>query len=225
MKSKLVPCILGLLAAYSSALITVELMTSQDYVRQYFDDVNGPVPFFAVNTTLTVSLLWGTALLFGVAAALAADRRERRLAYWFYLSQVLIFVYLGCDDRFKIHELLGRLLGIGDHYVLLTVGSIEALILATIARPLLPPSAWRRLVAASALFAVMIVIDAKAPHDLVLRLSFEDLAKTWSCFGFLLFAWEALQSEIAAVVAAESRRPEPAQSPQSPAYTTTVGAA
>lgn len=208
MRQKLLPWMLALLAAYSGALIATEVSTSQEYVRQFFDDVSGPVPFFAVNTTLTVFLLWGTALMFGVAAALAGERPSRKAAYWFYVSQVAVFVYLGCDDRFKLHELIGRMLDVGDHYILLAVGTIETLLLATIARPCLTSAAWRRLIVAACLFAVMILIDAKAPHDLMLRLSFEDLSKTWSCVAFLLFAWESVRGEIAALAADLRTAPE-----------------
>lgn len=202
MKTRLLPWMLALLAAYSGALIIIELRTSQDYVRQFFDDITGPVPFFAVNTTLSVFLLWGTALLFAVAAAVARQQPHRTAAYWFSLSQVLVFVYLGCDDRFKIHELLGRVFDVGDHYILLAVAAAEVLLLVTVARTLLSPAAWRRLIEAACLFAVMIVIDAKAPHDMVLRLSIEDLTKVWSCLAFLLYAWETVRNEIALLVSA-----------------------
>ena len=67
------------LGLYSVALIGIELCTSQDYVRHYVSDVEGPVRFYAVNTTLSVFLLWATALLFGVGVGFLPLELEDRL--------------------------------------------------------------------------------------------------------------------------------------------------
>lgn len=200
MRLRLLLTALILLAAYTASLLTVELCTSQAYVRHYFTDITGPVPFYAVNTTLSVFLQWGTALLFGVCAAWTSSRRRRRSAHWFCVSQVLVFAYLGADDRFMIHETVGGWLGIGDHYVLAAVAALEVALLITLARGVVPRRGWRWLAGAAALFAVMMVFDAKVPHDMTLRLSLEDLAKTWSCLCFLLFAWETLQQRVALLI-------------------------
>ena len=94
-----------LLALYSAALIVVELRTSQDFVRNYFTDIEGPVPFFAVNTTISVFLLWSTALMFVVCLATIDGVSNETRIRWFFISQVVVFAYLGFDDRFIYEEL------------------------------------------------------------------------------------------------------------------------
>lgn len=37
------------------------------------------------------------------------------------------------------------------------------------------------------------------PHDMAFRLSFKDLAKSWSGFFFLVFAWEAARLRLIGV--------------------------
>ena len=49
------------------------------------------------------------------------------------------------------------------------------------------------LLAGWALAFVMISIDALAPHDAVLRLSVEDLAKTRQCLALFYWAWDTLR--------------------------------
>jgi hypothetical protein len=39
----------------------------------------------------------------------------------------------------------------------------------------------------------MIVIDAWVPHDLLLRLTLEDLSKTWSALFFFMFSWSVFE--------------------------------
>ena len=176
-------------------LIAVELNTSQDFVRNYFTDIEGPVPFYAVNTTISVFLLWSTSLLFIVCyAALEHIPGTTRLR-WFCLSQVFIFAFLGFDDRFKVHEGLAWRLGIDDHYILIVTAAMELTFLFWLGgwRILWSP-AGSRLSIAALLFVIMIVIDACFPHDMVLRLTLEDLAKTWAALFFALFAWKILDA-------------------------------
>jgi hypothetical protein len=187
----------GVLAVYSAGLLAIEWSTSQDFVRNFFTDIEGPVPFYAVNTTLSVFLLWTAAVLFLVAAACTAD--DRGAARWrrFFLSQVCVFAFLGMDDRFKFHEWSARHLGIGDHWVLMAVAVAEAALLVLLGGALV----WRSrsvllLGAGTALFGVMFLIDACFPHDMVLRLSLEDLAKTWSAALFCLWAWSLCSRSI-----------------------------
>src|SRR5687767_3585699 len=106
---------IGCLLIYSTVLIGVELATSQDFVRNYFTDISGPVPFYAINTTLSVALLWATALLFVILIAYSESRPELAHERWFYFSQAAVFTLLGSDDRFLLHEKLAYRLGIGDH--------------------------------------------------------------------------------------------------------------
>ena len=147
--------VFALLGLYSAVLIGIEACTSQDYVRNFVCDVDGPVPFYAVNTTLSVSLLWATALLFAVC--LACDRNDptRRRACWFFLSQIVIFAWLGIDDRFKVHEFVAWQLDIGDHFVLIAVAVVEIALLLLLGRSIVFRRApLLRLGGASFFFAV-----------------------------------------------------------------------
>jgi len=106
---------------YSSALLIVEWNSSQAVVRPYYSDILTHVEqprLFAINTTLSVFLMGATSLCFLFALSFAdGDTNKRNLL--FYLSQALFFAYLGFDDRFQIHELLGHRFDVGDHYLLL----------------------------------------------------------------------------------------------------------
>ena len=188
---------LMLLIAYSSVLITIEWNTSQDYVRNYFCDIDGPVKFYAINTTLSVFLLWSTALMFIVCFAVLKDSPKTGRLRWFCLSQAAVFAFLGFDDRFAFHESAAWRLGIGDHFVLLAVAVAEVAFLLLLGGAVIfRRPAGTYLAVATVLFVVMIFIDACVPHDLVLRLTFEDLAKTWSALCFFLFSWEICFSSI-----------------------------
>ncbi|MFG0332346.1 MAG: hypothetical protein ACF8TS_03195 [Maioricimonas sp. JB049] len=187
--------ILVVFAAYSAALIITEWLTSQAYVRHFVTDIVGPVPLYAINTSLSVFLLWATALLFTVAAQLPTPQPGFAVPRWWLYSQAAVFTYLGADDRFLIHETVAEMLDIGDHYVLLGVAMAETLLLAVAFR-----NGWLKgatliaLGVASVLFAAMLGVDALAPHDLRLRLSIEDVLKTWGCLMFLRFGWLMLFS-------------------------------
>ena len=189
--------IFAILAIYSAVLVGIEWCTSQDYVRNFVCDIDGPVPFFAINTTLSVFLLWGTALLFAVCLACDHGMKNRRRAHWFYLSQIMVFVWLGLDDRFKLHEHIAWRLGIGDHFVLIVVAVAELLLLGLLGWSIvIRRSVFLRLCAASLLFLVMLFFDAVVPHDALLRLSLEDIAKTWASLFFCLFAWHVFLERV-----------------------------
>ncbi len=180
-----------LLIVYSLILVVVEVQSSQSFVRNYFSDVEGPVPFYAVNTTLSVSLLWGTALLFAVCFVCVDRQAGANRLRWFFLSQVAVFFWLGCDDRFKFHENVAERLGIGDHFVLLVVAAFQiAFLLALGGRTVLRGRRLVYMALAVVFFVVMTVFDALVPHEMLLRLTLEDLAKTWATLFFFLFAWE-----------------------------------
>ena len=183
--------------AVGAALIGIELCTSQDYVRHYVSDVEGPVRFYAVNTTLSVFMLWATSLLFGVGLWCAAQANESWRTRWFLATQIAVFAWLGLDDRFRIHEYIAEHGGFGDHFVLLAVGFVELLCLAVLGWRII----FRRTVllwlgSAALLFLVMLFFDAVVPHDALLRLSVEDVAKTWAALCFCLFAWNILSDRI-----------------------------
>lgn len=191
------PIFCALLAIYSVVLAGLELRTSQDHVRPYFSDIEGDVMFHAVNTTLSVALLGGAALLLLFAGFSRRGAGEGARA--FLLGQAAMFGLLAFDDRFQLHERLGYRLGIGDHYVMLVWAAAELGLLLLFWRPRHVTRRMTALFGAGAgLFAVMLGFDALVPHDMVLRLSIEDLAKTWGAAMFFAFAWEAARLHLAA---------------------------
>ncbi len=184
------------LVAYSATLMGIELTTSQDFVRQYFTDIEGDVAFYAINTTLSTFLLAGAALLL-MFAALSGDAREQARARWFLISQAGMFAFLAFDDRFQLHEAIAYRIGIGDHFVMLAWVAIEAAFvfgLCRLNRVTLRMAAL--FVVACGFFTVMLVFDAVVPHDMILRLSIEDLAKTWAAALFLGTGWYAARFHI-----------------------------
>lgn len=185
-----------IIALYSLTLLWIEWSTSQEYVRHFFTDIKGPVLFYAINTTLSVFLLWIVALLFGICL-LFVNRKQQPREFFFCISQIIIFTYLGLDDRFLLHEHLSEWLHHNDAYILLGLGLLELGFLIGLGnvsqRPL---KAKIFLGSAAILFAVMIVIDAKLPSRLLFRLSLEDLTKLWADVCLVLFAWEILLEKI-----------------------------
>lgn len=180
----------ALLAVYSAVLLGAELLTSQDYVRNFFTDIEGPVPFYAINTTLSVFLLWSTALVMLLAATFLEDVPGAVRIRRFYMSQAPVFALMGFDDRFLVHEKLSFRLNTQDHYVLLVWVAVDLVLLALFFRRRdFTPAQLGVLMAAAALFAVMLGVDVLMPERMVLRLSIEDLAKTWSAAFFFCFAW------------------------------------
>ncbi len=187
-----------LLVVYSVALVSIELRTSQDHVRNYVTDIAGPVTFYAVNTTLSVFLLWSASLLF-VVSAHAADRSAATANVTrFYWSQAAFFAFLGFDDRFQFHEKLAERLGVPDHFVLLAAAGVEAVILWRWAFPgTFAGMAGVWFAAGLVAGALMLGIDALVPERATLRLTIEDLAKTWAAWLFFLFAWQTMANRLA----------------------------
>lgn len=117
-----------LIAVYSLILLITEWQTSQLFVRQFLTDIGQyEIAGYAINTTLSVFLLWATALLFVISLS-CVDKKSPE--YWFFISQIIMFIYLGCDERFLIHESVGKFLGRNDAYLLLGLGIIEVGLLA-----------------------------------------------------------------------------------------------
>ncbi len=190
-----------ILAAYSAMLMGIEFRTSQETVRPYFTDIEGDVLFYAVNTTLSSFLLAGTALLLVFAASVVRESEGKQQA--FFLSQAMMFAFLAFDDRFLLHERIGYRLGVEDHFVMAVWAAAEIALLALFCRPAYVTAQMARLFGAGAgFFVVMFAIDAFIEADLPLRLSVEDLAKTWGGAMFLAFAWCAARSGV------EPGRPE-----------------
>ncbi len=186
------------LATYTIVLLCVEFTTSQSFVRNYFTDIDGPVPFYAINTTLSVSLLWGTALLC-IVALVCLDGSENVARFRrFCLSQALVFGFLGLDDRFKFHEWAGWHLDIPDHFILMVMAVAEVVCVGWLGgATLLRSRAGGYLVTGTLLAGLMLGIDALAPEYGLLRLSLEDLSKTWAAFFYFLFGWQIFADALA----------------------------
>jgi len=122
---------------------------------------------------------------------------ENHSEIYFYISQVLIFLYLGMDDRFYFHERLYHHIGIPGDGIIILIGIIELIILFTIGRITERNSSIKNSFYLMCLFAFfMILIDLIVPENMLLRLSLEDLSKTWSAFFVARFAWLILSENI-----------------------------
>jgi len=200
---------LGLLSMYTVGLLLLEWETSQQDVRLLFTDIGGDTPLYGLNTTVCVGLLWGAGLLFGVMGLTSPRAAGLQRAFGF--SQAMVFIYLAMDERFQLHERIGRRLGVEDAFVLGAIGLLE---IALLWRPGEILSRGRRQVclmaAAGAAFGAMVFVDAALPSSMTLRLSAEDLLKTWACALIFLFAWENCRTGILAL---SSQSPAVAERP------------
>ena len=182
------------LTFYSITLLYIEKHTSQDFVRNFFTDIQGPVFFYAINTSLSVFLLWSTALVFAICL-LCIDSLKAQSEKLFYFSQIGLFVWLGFDDRFLIHEHLSH--WVGETYIILSLSLLEIYFLITLGQLHKQPQSALFYLCMGAIFTgIMIVIDTFMPSHLMLRLSVEDLSKSWGAFFLFLFAWEILKYKI-----------------------------
>lgn len=196
-------CLMTLVVGYTLALLGIEYQWGQDYVRHYFTDISGPVRFYAVNTTLSNFLLWAIALLFFVCWLWAREIGQAPRKQRFYGLQVLVFVYLGADERFMLHEWLGARLDANDAWFLLVVGLVELYALFSLGEILRQSRRVKAyLLTAAAFFGLMLFFDVAVPHRMLWRLSIEDLAKLWSDIFLLLFAWELFRQQMRQVIAA-----------------------
>ena len=181
----------AVLTAYTAALLVTELNTSQDFVRHYFSDIEDGRPFFAVNTTLSTFLLLGSALLLVFAATCERDGGRAPPAAWrLAWGQAVLFAFLAFDDRFQLHEALAYRLDIADHYVMACWAALELAVLAAFARlRVVPLRSGLLFAAATGCFVLMMGFDALVPHAMPMRLSIEDLAKSWAAALYFASAW------------------------------------
>jgi hypothetical protein len=167
-----------LLGVYTALMIYLEARFSQDFVRNYFSDVIGPRPFYAVNSVLSLSLMIGTGILFLVNFILVDGLRGRGKAPLFYATQILMFVYFALDELFMIHELAGLRFGFNDAFFILGLGVLELVFIFGLGEPrAMGRRARRLLITGTGFFVGMWFVDAYAPKRAFLRLSFEDLFK------------------------------------------------
>lgn len=186
-----------ILTIYCVVLISIEVKVSQDFVRNFFVDIKGEVPLYAINTSLSVALLLGTALMFVVILASLPSQESNSHKILFYRSQVVLFGYLALDDRFLIHEYLGHILKINDAFILAGLAILEVFLILTLSNY----QQWSRttinyLLAAAACSALMLFIDGALPSEMILRLSLEDLSKTWANTFLFMFAWSLFRHNI-----------------------------
>jgi hypothetical protein len=186
-----------LLAIYTAAIMIIELQTSQQFVRHFLTDIEGPVPFYAINTSLSVMLLFFTSLVFAVNILCMQSIRQNKLRFYFYVSQVIIFAYLGLDDRFMFHEKMKSNTGIEGDIVIILAAMVELFLLFKLGN--IKNMNYRTklyLILGAAFFGLMVMFDTLFPSEMVLRLSLEDLSKSWSAFFLFLFSWEILKENI-----------------------------
>lgn len=187
-----------LLALYSLTLLYLEWRFGQSFVRHFFTDINAMhrsviphFPFYAINTTLSAFTFWATALIFSVGLLVINPVREIQEKR-FFISQVILFIIFGFDDRFMMHETLYR----GD-LLLAGLGIVELACLIFLGQLKIRPYQTKVYLFISIMWAgAMFSIDLLLPSHLPLRLSVEDLAKLWSVVFFFCFAWEVLKEKI-----------------------------
>lgn len=193
-----------LFALYSGALVVTELVVSREVARTFFQDLRGSTPLEGINTIFSVSFLWACALVFFICtlALEEGDKRLRTRYLVFYWSQALFFLHLGADDRFTIHERLGRWLGltergVPDALILASVGTVEVGVLLLFRDLWNRPGRARTLLGLAVLASgLMILIDALVPTGAPLQLSSEDLLKLWGAIFFFLFSLETLHRHL-----------------------------
>lgn len=193
-----------LVGLYSVALLLTDINLGQDFVRGYFSDIvtgtDYALPykaFFGINTSITVVMLVGIALLFLVCIDIEQQMAPCGLRVFFLWSQVFFFLFLAADERLLIHEKLGSLLHVEDALLIFGLGLIELVLLIFVGRVM--KQAWRVkgwLIPAALCFAVMVCIDALLAPDIQGRLAMEDLSKTWSILFLLIHAWHCCKNSI-----------------------------
>jgi hypothetical protein len=179
-----------ILILFSIIIITLESKFGQDYVRHYLTDLKGPVLFYGIQTTITTVLLviisYNFILTYFFAKNIPTHPKNFKL---FFLSQALVFLFLAVDERFMIHERIAFVLKIHDAIPLLGIAVFQLLIFIYYRVYCKTLIYWNSpIVLGSICFAVMILIDAFAPLNAGLRLSFEDLFKLWGIFFFFRYS-------------------------------------
>jgi hypothetical protein len=110
---------------------------------------------------------------------------------------MLIFFFLGVDDRFMMHEGLSDTVGFKDWIFFGILGGLEAYCLLVQGRLFQRGrKALLNIFIAGVFFGLMMFADVFLPHNMVLRLSIEDLSKLWSAFFLFKFAWDTCAEKI-----------------------------
>jgi hypothetical protein len=184
-----------LLVIYSITLLVTQSNTSEEYVRQYFTDIKGDVAFYAVNTSISAFLLASTGLIFILCTTFFSSKTSFSEKIFIY-TQIVTFFYLAIDDRFQVHDAKG--LPFRGEYIFLLVGFIEGVVLLFYGKIL--QQEWKiktPLFIAGVFFCIMFVIDIYGEKlGVPLRLSVEDLCKTWANVFFFLFAYNVFKIRV-----------------------------
>ncbi len=181
---------------YSFMLLTFEMVGGREGVRPFFTDIRGGTIGYALNTTLTASLLWGAALLFLLTSRILTTDDKSPGRSRFYLSQAVLFLYLGCDERFLFHHSISQTFGVADWVFFGALGALELLLVFRMGDlGEKPPGLWSLLISAGALFAITVLADQFLGKSGPPAYSIEDLAKTWSAFFLFLYGWESFGYE------------------------------
>jgi len=187
---------LGLLI-YSACLLSLDFIQGQSAVRGYFSDIvtdaDYPVLYktlFGINTSISVCLLIGCALLYLVCTAVRSPQMTDWKLPVFLWSQVVFFLYVAADERLRIHEWLGGSLGIEDAFILLLMGALETFSLVYLGGVLRQSRRKKiHLLATVLFFGLMVVVDAFVQPNWPGRLAVEDLLKLWAVVFLFAYAW------------------------------------
>lgn len=178
-----------LLIIYSAFIIVNELLYGQQHVRQYLTDIKGDVHLYAINTTLTTLFL--VLIAYNFFLCIMYGRKNEKSHLPLFVIQALIFIYLAMDERFMLHEGIGYYLGINDAFLLGAIGLTELIVLYYYKELKFE---WTiksvSLYLGGMFFGIMVLIDAFGSADGKLRLSLEDLSKTWAIFFLFIYSFE-----------------------------------
>ncbi len=181
----------------------VALFSSEYAVRYFLTDLVSTcpnysyLPFFGINTTFSVFLLWAGAVLFLAAHRCLKTAGTDSKEELFLVSQFLMFLYLGCDDRLLIHERLSDTIGMKDALFFGALGLLELFFLLRWGKLLTRP--LRQIVdvlIAGFFFCAMVAADVLLPYNFQPRLALEDLSKLWSAVFLFKFAWDVCIEKI-----------------------------
>lgn len=193
----------SLLVGYTAVMAAVGFFMPHGQLRYFMTDIEcahtefAAVPLYAVNTTLSVFLLWAGAVLFAMSWRCLRLKELGGKEEVFLVSQALIFFYLGCDDRFLIHEALSETIGMKDVLFFGFLGMLELFFLVYFGRIL---ERSRRVqidvFLAGFFFGIMFMTDVFVSYTFSMHLALEDLAKLWSAVFLFKFSWDTCAEKI-----------------------------
>ncbi len=184
------------LILYSCLILFIEYTQGQSVVRNYVSDIEGKLPFYGVNTTLSTIFLVLTAYNFGlVFFKMDLKAKSQRRMALFVLTQIFVFLLLAFDDRFRLHESIRTYLDVSDSLLHVLIALLE-MVVFIYCKQINWPLAKRDyyLITGGFLFVVMFMIDRYGSSTGFMRLSFEDITKFWSVVFLFLYSFQFLKS-------------------------------